>query len=123
MDHSLPPLISICIPPVLRRAVEQVAAEQPPVHPAWERVGQHGRHFMLRTSAISDIEELADWAQSWLAEPAEPLDKAHRQAFQNVIARAGRYVHLRPIGKGHVLADGWKPKRSRTIRKADRQKH
>lgn len=113
MVSSLPPMISICIPPVLREVAERVAVEQPPVHPAWSKVAQQGRHLVLRTSDMADIEELADWAKSWLEEPAEPLDKVKRQAFQNVIARAGRYVHLWPIGHGHFLVIGWKPKRER----------
>ena len=104
------PLISLCIPPVLRKEAEKVAAEQPPVHPAWQKVAQRGRHFTLRTSSIEDIEEIADWAYSWLNEPKEPLDKTRRQAFQNIITRAGRYVHLLPLGHCHCLATGWKPR-------------
>jgi hypothetical protein len=69
---------------------------------------QRGKHFVLRTSSIEDIEEVADWARSWLTEPAEPLDKARRQAFQNVVERAGRHVHLSPIGPCHFIATGWK---------------
>jgi hypothetical protein len=42
-------------------------------------------------------------------EPGMPLDKTKRQAFQSIIARAGRHVFLKPIGKGHFLATGWKP--------------
>lgn len=106
--EHLPPMVRICIPPVLRQEAERLAAEQPAVHPAWQKIGQRGRHFVLQTSAMEDIEELADWARSWLEEPAEPLDKVKRQAFQNVIARAGRYVHLRPVGMSHFLALGWK---------------
>lgn len=105
---KLPPMVRICIPPVLKPEAERVAAEEPPVHPAWRKVRQHGRHLVLQTSDFCDIEELADWAKSWLEEPSKPLDKATRQAFQNVIARAGRYVHLRPLGFCHLVATGWK---------------
>lgn len=106
----LPPMVTVCIPPVLRKEAEELAAESPPVHPAWLKVAQRGRHYSLRTSSIEDLEELADWAYSWLVEPAVPLDKVKRQAFQNVIARAGKWVHLRPIGPCHYLATGWKDK-------------
>lgn len=107
-DQNLPPMVRICIPPVLKAEAQRLAQEDTPVHPAWRKVSQHGRHFMLQTSDICDIEELADWAKSWLDEPSEPLDKVKRQAFQNVIARAGRYVHLKPVGACHMLAIGWK---------------
>jgi len=104
----LPPLVSICVPPALKTEAERLAAEEPPIHPAWKKLSQRGRHFVLRTSSIEDIEELADWAYSWLKEPAEPLDKARRQAFQNIIERAGRYVYLKPLGSCHYIATGWK---------------
>jgi hypothetical protein len=107
-DQALPPLVTICIPPVLRKEAEELVAESPLVHPAWGKVAQRGHHYSLRTSSIEDIEEVADWARSWLTEPAEPLDKARRQAFQNVVERAGRHVHLSPIGACHFLATGWK---------------
>jgi hypothetical protein len=105
---QLPPMVRICIPPALRQEAQRLAAEEPPVHPAWQKVKQHGRHLTLQTSDIWDIEELADWAKSWLEEPSEPLNKVTRQAFQNVIARAGRYVHLKPVGRCHFLATGWR---------------
>lgn len=110
LAHGLPPLVSLCIPPVLKPEAEAIAAQDPPVHPAWAKLQQHGRHFVVRTNDIQDIEEVADWARSWLMEPEHPLDKTTRQAFQNVVERAGRYVHLSPIGHCHYLATGWKKK-------------
>lgn len=107
-QNKLPPMVRICIPPVLKKEAERVAAEEPPVHPAWRKIKQHGRHFVLQTSDASDVEELADWAKSWLEEPSQPLDKVTRQAFQNVITRAGRYVHLQSVGPCHFLALGWR---------------
>jgi hypothetical protein len=106
--QTLPPMVTVCIPPVLRKEAEELVAENPPVHPAWHKVAQRGRHYSLRTSSIEDLEELADWAFSWLMEPAMPIDKTKRQAFQNVITRAGRFVHLKPIGVGHYIATHWK---------------
>jgi hypothetical protein len=105
---KLPPMVSICIPPLLKEVAQKVAKEQPPVHPAWQKIGQRGRHFVLQTADICDIEELADWAKSWLEEPCEPLNKVKRQAFQNVITRAGKHVVLKPIGNCHFLAVGWR---------------
>ena len=107
---SLPPLISLCIPPVLKADAQAIAAQEPIVHPVWQKLEQRGRHFIVRTNDIGDIEELADWARSWLVEPEEPLDKARRQAFQNVVERAGRHVHLAPVGHCHFIATGWKHK-------------
>jgi len=107
----LPPLISLCIPPVLKAEAQAIAAQEPMVHPVWRKLEQRGKHFIVRTSDIGDIEEVADWARSWLVEPAEPLDKARRQAFQNVVERAGRHVHLSPVGHCHFLATGWKQKK------------
>lgn len=106
----LPPLISLCIPPVLKAEAQAIAAQEPMVHPVWRKMEQKGKHFIVRTNDIGDIEEVADWARSWLMEPAEPLDKARRQAFQNVVERAGRHVHLSPVGC-HFLATGWKQKK------------
>jgi len=106
----LPPLISLCIPPVLKAEAQAIAAQEPIVHPVWRKIEQKGRHFLVRTNDIRDIEELADWARSWLVEPAEPLNKARRQAFQNVVERAGRHVHLAPVGHCHFIATGWKYK-------------
>jgi len=109
MTDSLPsPLVSVCIPPAIRSQAEKLASEDPPIHPAWNKIEQRGKHFVLRTSSIEDIEEIADWAYCWLMEPDERLDKAKRQAFQSVIARAGRYVHLKPLGSCHYIATGWK---------------
>jgi len=105
-------MVTICIPPILKEEAQKLAKEEPPVHPAWRKVSQRGRHFMLQTADICDIEELADWAQSWLEEPCKPLNKIQRQAFQNVITRAGRHVVLRPIGKCHFLAIAWKGARA-----------
>lgn len=107
---QLPPMVSLCIPPVLRQEAERIAAEQPPVHPAWGKLAQRGRHWTIRTSSIEDLEEVADWAQSWLVEPEEPINKAKRQAFQNVVARAGRFVHLVQVGHCHYIATGWRQK-------------
>lgn len=109
MENQRPlPMVTVCIPPALRKEAEQLVAESPPVHPAWQKVKQRGRHFSLRTSSIEDLEELADWAYSWLVEPAEPLGKMKRQAFQSVIKRTGRFVHLRLVGSCHFMATGWK---------------
>lgn len=112
LDHGLPPLVSLCIPPVLKAEAQAVAAQDPPVHPVWAKLQQQGRHFVVRTNDIEDIEEVADWARSWLMEPERPLDKTTRQAFQNVVERAGRYVHLAPIGTCHYLATGWRAHRN-----------
>lgn len=100
--------IVLCIPPALREEAERLVSEQPPVHPAWSKVQQRGKHYSLRTSSIEDLEELADWAYSWLTEPSKPLNKPQRQAFQTVISRACRHVHLRKLGGSHYQAVAWK---------------
>ena len=105
---SLPPLISFCIPPALKAEAQSIAAQDPAVHPVWKKLEQKGQHFIVRTNDIEDIEEMADWARSWLIEPDGRLDKVRRQAFLNVLERAGRHVHLAPVGHCHMLATGWK---------------
>jgi hypothetical protein len=105
---SLPPLVSICIPPILKPEAQAIAAEEPMVHPVWRKMQQRGRHYVVRTNELMDIEEVADWARSWLIEPEGRLDKTRRQAFLNVLERAGRHVHLAPVGHCHLLALGWK---------------
>lgn len=104
----LPPLVSICIPPILKAEAQAIAAQEPMVHQAWRKMQQRGRHYVIRTSELQDIEEIADWARSWLVEPEGRLDKTRRQAFLNVLERAGRHVHLAPVGSCHYLAIGWK---------------
>ena len=95
----LPPLISLCIPPALKAEAQAIAAQEPMVHPVWRKLEERGRHFLVRTNDISDIEEVADWARSWLVEPDGRLDKTRRQAFQTMVERAGRHVQ---IGRAHV---------------------
>jgi hypothetical protein len=64
----LPPLISLCIPPALKAEAQAIAAQEPMVHPVWRKLEERGRHFLVRTNDIEDIEEMADWARSWLVE-------------------------------------------------------
>jgi hypothetical protein len=104
----LPPLVSLCIPPALREEAQALASQDPMVHPVWKKLEQRGRHFVVRTRELGDIEEVADWARSWLVEPEGVLDKSRRQAFQNVVERAKRHVVLAPVGHGHFLAMGWR---------------
>ena len=104
----LPPLVNLCVPPALKAEAQAIAEQDPMVHPVWHKLEQRGRHFVVRTNDIKDIEEMADWARSWLMEPEYPLDKARKQAFQNVVERAGRHVHLAPVGHCHFIATGWK---------------
>jgi hypothetical protein len=106
----LRPLISLCIPPALKAEAQAIAAQEPMVHPVWRKLEERGRHFLVRTNDISDIEEVADWARSWLVEPDGRLDKTRRQAFQTMVERAGRHVHLSPLGPCHFIATGWKQK-------------
>lgn len=106
----LPPLVSICIPPVLKAEAQAIAAQEPMVHPVWRKMQQRGKHYVVRTRDLQDIEEVADWARSWLVEPEGRLDKVRRQAFQNVVERAGRHVVLAPVGHCHFIATGWKPR-------------
>ena len=106
----LPPLVSICIPPILKAEAQAIAAQEPMVHQVWRKAQQRGRHYVVRTSELGDVEELADWARSWLMEPDGRLDKVRRQAFLNLVERTGRHVYLAPVGHCHYLAIGWKVK-------------
>jgi hypothetical protein len=110
-QQFLPPLVSICIPPILRAEAQALSREEPAVHPVWQKCEQRGRHFVVRTRELGDIEEMADWARSWLEEPDGRLDKTRRQAFQNLVRRASRHVELKAIGHCHFVAVRWKGRR------------
>ena len=107
--EQMPPKVRICLPPVLREAFEATAAECP--HPAWRKLERRGRHFVIATNELTDIEEVADWARSALVEPALPLTKAQRQGYQAVVARAAQWAVLEPLGACHFIASGWRQKR------------
>jgi hypothetical protein len=72
MTANLPPIVNLCIPPALLADAEAIAAEDPPVHPAWCKLQKRGKHFVIRTNDLEDITEVADWARSALVEPASP---------------------------------------------------
>ena len=105
---ALPPLILLYMPPLLRAKAKAIAAQEPLVHPIWRKFEQRGNHFVARTNDLKDIEEVADWAKSWLIEPEEPINRRMRQAFKKVIERTHRYVSFQQIGKYNVIAQGWK---------------
>ena len=105
---ALPPLILLYMPPLLRAKAKAIAAQEPLVHPIWRKFEQRGNHFVARTNDLRDIEEVADWAKSWLIEPEEPINRRMRQAFKKVIERTHRYVSFQQIGKYNVIAQGWK---------------
>lgn len=108
-QQCLPPLVTITIPPAITSAAQALAMEQ--VHPAWGKLRQRGRHYIVQTNSLDDISEIADWAQVALREPAAPLSKAERQAYQNLLERAGRWAALEPLGPLHCQASRWKHKR------------
>jgi len=83
IEPTLPPKARICLPPVLRQDFEAVAAECP--HPAWAKLERRGRHFVIATTELDDLEEIADWARAALVEPPRELTKGARQGYQSVI--------------------------------------
>lgn len=99
----------ICLPPVLRADFEALAVECP--HPAWSKLQRRGRHFVVATNELADVEEVADWARAALVEPAAPLTKAQRQGYQIVVARAAQWAILEPLGPCHFVASGWQIQR------------
>jgi hypothetical protein len=109
VEPRLPPKVRICLPPILREAFEATAAECP--HPAWRKLEQRGRHFVIATNELEDIEEVADWARTALVEPPGPLTKAQRQGYQAVVARAAQWAILEPLGPCHIIASGWRQTR------------
>ena len=104
----LPPQACISIPPTLQPEARALREQQPIVHGAWQRCEQRGRYFVLRSSSLDDLSELADWAQCSLVEPERPLSRAERAAFKAVLQRVGRWAHLEPLGASHCLAVAWK---------------
>jgi len=106
--NTLPPSVLLYMPPLLKAKAKAIAAQEPLVHPVWRKFEERGNHFVVRTNDLKDIEEVADWAKSWLMEPEEQLSKRMRQAFQSVVDRTCRHVFFRQVGKYHVIAEGWK---------------
>jgi hypothetical protein len=110
MISSLPPQAVIAIPPAVQPDARALQAQAPAVHPAWQRVEQRGRHFVLRTTSLDDLSELADWAKVSLIEPERPLEKAQRAGFKIVLERVERWACLEDLGACHCLAVSWKDK-------------
>lgn len=111
---GLPPTVSICIPPELEQDAKALAAENPPIHPAWAKAHRKGRHFVITTNELDDISEIADYARCCIEEPAEPLSKARRQALQILLDRAYRHAELEPMGHCHCIASKWREQPLRT---------
>lgn len=109
-DTVFPRMVHICIPPDLQASAQALAAETPPVHPAWKKGKQRGRHFVIATNDLNDITELADFAMTNIEEPEEPQTKRMRQAYQILLNRTHRYAELAPIGSCHVIAERWRDK-------------
>ena len=102
----LPPQATIAIPPCLHDSALAVQLDAP--HPAWAKLARKGRYLLLKTTSLADVEEVADWATVALNEPEAPLGRAEKAAFKSVLARAGRWAHIEPLGHCHCLAVGWK---------------
>ena len=109
LEAPLSPMATITIPPALIGAAQALAVEQ--VHPAWGKLHHRGKHFIVQTNSLDDISEIADWAQVALREPAAPLSKAERQAYQNLLLRTERWAVIEPLGPIHCQASRWKHKR------------
>jgi hypothetical protein len=107
---ELVPTVHICIPPELEEDALALAAENPPIHPAWAKARRKGRHFVLSTNNLDDISEIADFARCCMEEPAAPLTKAKRQALQILLDRAYRHAELEPMGHCHCMAVKWRDK-------------
>lgn len=103
-------MVSICIPPELASEAMAKAQEQPPLHPAWTKGQQRGRHFVISTNSLEDLSELADFARVELEEPEVPLSKSRRQACQALLDRTHRYAVLEPLGECHCHAIAWRDK-------------
>ena len=112
--EELAPTVTICIPPELMSEVVAMAQEQPPVHEAWTKTYRRGRHHVITTNSLEDITELADYARVSIEEPAAPLSKTKRQAFNTLLERAHRYAELEPMGNCHCMATKWREKPLKT---------
>ena len=110
-EERLPPKAFIYLPPVLKEDFEAVARED--VHPAWSKIQRRGPHFIIATTSLEDVEEVADWARAAIMEPdiSRPLTKARRQAFQTVVKRAERWAVLEPVGC-HFMAVAWREQKA-----------
>jgi len=112
--EELAPTVTICIPPELLPQAMSMAQEQPPVHEAWTKAYQRGRHYVITTNSLEDITELADFARAGIEEPEEPLTKTKRQALQTLLERAHRYAELEPMGNCHCMATKWRERPLKT---------
>jgi len=117
---NLPRMVVICIPPELEEEARALAAEEPPVHPAWKKAMRRGRHFVITTNELDDITEIADYARAGIEEPAMPLNKTKRQAYSILLDRAYRHAELVPMGECHCLATKWRPRPLRSSQSAAR---
>jgi len=117
---TLPPMVSICIPPELAVEAMAKAQEQPPLHPAWAKGHQRGRHFVISTNSLEDLSELADFARVELEEPEMPLSKSRRQACQALLDRTHRYAVLEALGECHCMAVAWRDKPLRGTKASSR---
>lgn len=106
---ELPRTVHICIPPELEAEAKALAAESPPIHPAWSKGHRRGRHFVISTNELDDISEIADFARCYIEEPpSEGLSKSKRQALQILLDRTYRHAELIPVGSCHALAIKWR---------------
>ena len=109
-EYSLPRMVHICIPPQLHEEAHALAMENPPIHPAWRKAQQRGRHFVIATDELDDITELADFARTNIEEPEGLMSKPKRQAYQILLDRAYRHAELLPMGNCHAVAIKWRDK-------------
>lgn len=107
-ERTFPRMVHICIPPQLQKDAQALAMENPPIHPAWNKCRQRGRHFVIATNELDDITEIADYARTNIEEPEEPLNKRKRQAYQILLDRAFRHAELAPMGECHAIATKWR---------------
>lgn len=105
---SLPPLVTITVPPAIAPAAWRLAADPDPCHPVWRKLRRTGRYSRLSSHSLDDLSEIADWARCALGEPEQPLSRSERAAYQALAERVGRWAIIEPLGPLHCCAKAWR---------------
>jgi hypothetical protein len=105
LEHTPPR--SVVIPKPFHGDALEIAKEDPLPHPVWGKLKYRQDRLMVITNEVSDLEELADFAQNELTEPRRQLTKTRRDAARALLLRCGNLAVLETIA-GHVYARRWK---------------
>lgn len=105
-SYSLTPLATIIFPPLLLKEIKAAIKED--AHPVWNKMLPRGRCFVLKTTSLDDLTEVADWGRAALVEPPEGLSLSCRIAYRDVIKRVAKWAVLEAMEPCHCIATHWR---------------